>query len=158
MDKTDVPRTQNENTRISSLLKAGGELLSTISSLAELNAIRELLGTSISPDDFNNLGGAEKKEWDLLMSVIKAKLAEFDEECTDDQIFIGQPKKDDTMIALQLRATRLSLVTATLEEMDQTKGMLETISPDNLGNAEREELDKLMAAFERRMSELTQSQ
>lgn len=147
MDKTDVPRTQNENTRISSLLKAGRELLSTISSLAELNAIRELLGTSVSPDDFNNLSGAEKKEWDLLMSVIKAKLAEFDEECTDDQILIGQPKKDDTMIAFQLRATRLSLVTATREEMDQTKGMLETISPDNLGNAEREELDKLMAAF-----------
>jgi len=158
MDKTNVPQTQNGNTQISSLLKVGGKVLSTISSLAELNAIRELLGTSMSPDDLNGLGAAAREEWDLLMSVIKAKLADFGEECTDDQILIGQSRKDDTMIALQLRAARLSLVTATLKEMDQNKGMLEIISPDTLGNAEREELDKLRVAFKRRMSELTQAQ
>ena len=145
---------EDGGTKISSLLRVARQELSYVTSLAKLNAVRELLGTSMSPDD---LRGTEKEEWDLLMNLIKTKLAEFGVGRDDGQILIGQPREDDTLVSIQIRAARLSLVTATREEIDQAKNTLrDSISPDGLRGVEKEEWDSLLAAIEVRMNEIAQ--
>ena len=144
----------NGESEITLMLRQGREQVAGITDLAELNAVREFLGSSVCPDD---LGKADRAEWDLLMGVIRTKMVELGAEASDGEVLLGEYHPDDTVVSIEIRAVRLNIVTATREGIDEATALLRgSVSSEDLTGVEEREWGLLMKAIDARVAELEQ--